>query len=152
MSNCCFLYRICWESQQGPSQQRCAGFKESEGLRWPMDFAGFIQRACQPLNLSNSSYNFWCQLKQMKICISHEWKSVSWKKKYFQSVIAEIFSSAWYKQTKIASSLVPCPRKSIPLTQVTCSDHIVFPMYTARITWRKTKPVTTTIILIRPLY
>lgn len=67
---------------------------------------------------------------------------------------AECFLSGyvWSKQTKIASVLTPCLHNTTPLTKNTCRYRILFTVQIDRITWRKTKPVTTTIILIRPLY
>lgn len=92
-----------------------------------------------------------------KIYIFHEWKILRTEncRKYdLLSIIAKHFllGFAWSKQTKIAAVLTPCPHNATPLTKNTCKYWILFVVQVDRITWRKTKPVTTTIILIRPLY
>lgn len=92
-----------------------------------------------------------------KICIFHEWKILRTEncRKYdLLSIIAKNFllGFTWSKQTKIAAVLTPCPHSTTPLTKNTCRYWILFDAQVDRITRRKTKPVTTTIILIRPLY
>ena len=127
--------------------------KSPRDPKWPIDLAGFTQRSSQPQNISNGSHNSSCQIKTATIYIFHEWKT-QLKKDDLLAVIAEHFllDYAWCKQTEIAPVLALSLYQSTPLTKNTCRYWILFSVQIDRITWRKTKPVTTTIILIRPLY
>ncbi len=76
------------------------------------------------------------------------------KKDDLFAIIAEHFllDYAWCKQTKIAPVLAQCLHCSTAPTENTCRYWILCSVQIDRITCRKTKPLTTTIILIRPLY
>lgn len=157
-SNCSFLDRSDRANRSCRFEPVAAGwFLRSPGdPKWPMDLAGCTRQACQTRNLSNGSRNLSCQIKTARIYIFHEWKTPSRNKDDLLAIIAEfsLLDYALCKQTKTAPVLAPCLHYILTADwqKNTCRYWILCRMRIDRITWRKTKPVTTTIILIRPLY